>query len=147
MWAKKKNAAFTIVELLIVIVVIGILAALVISTFSGVQARARDADRSSDVNALKKALEAYKIDNGTYPAVCSADNAGCSTNDLASSLVPKYINAIPLDPQAPSVGYSYVRGTVASDSYAIYIPYEAKSPCKSGTNVNTGWWGIGAAVC
>lgn len=66
-WAKQKG--FTIVELLIVIVVIGILAAITIVAFSGVQQRGRDARRLSDVVAIKKALELYKVDTGTFPNV------------------------------------------------------------------------------
>lgn len=58
---------FTIVELLIVIVVIGILAALVISTFSSVQVKARDTERATDVAAMVKQLEAFYAVNGYYP--------------------------------------------------------------------------------
>ena len=61
------KTGFTIVELLIVIVVIGILAAITIVAFNGVQARAKDSTRSNDLTAIQKALELYKTDNGTYP--------------------------------------------------------------------------------
>jgi type II secretion system protein G len=64
---KIRDAGFTIVELLIVIVVIGVLATLVINSFSGAQVKARDADRINDVAAIKKALERYYSENGTYP--------------------------------------------------------------------------------
>ena len=66
-WAKPKG--FTIVELLIVIVVIGILAAITIVAYNGVQQRSRDSKRLSDMSAIKKALELYKTDTGTFPAV------------------------------------------------------------------------------
>lgn len=68
---------FTIVELLIVIVVIGILAALVLNTFSGVQKRARDTTRQTNVNSIATQLEVYYNDFGGYP---SADG----TNGIAS---------------------------------------------------------------
>lgn len=72
---------FTIVELLIVIVVIGILAALVISTFAGAQARARDADRMNDLAILKKAILAYQVDKGDFV------EAGCG-NGTGSGWLP-----------------------------------------------------------
>jgi type II secretion system protein G len=67
MTLKRKEQGFTIVELLIVIVVIGILAALVITTFTGIQQRARDTERTTDINAIRGHLEAYYADNGFYP--------------------------------------------------------------------------------
>ncbi|MGB3023884.1 MAG: type II secretion system protein [Candidatus Saccharimonadales bacterium] len=69
MLKKSSQKGFTIVELLIVIVVIGILAALVLNTFSGVQKRARDTQRQTDVNALATQLEVSYNDNGYYPSV------------------------------------------------------------------------------
>jgi prepilin-type N-terminal cleavage/methylation domain-containing protein len=64
---KKSSKGFTIVELLIVIVVIGILAALVLNSFRGVQERARDTERRTDINAQATQLEVYYTDNGGYP--------------------------------------------------------------------------------
>lgn len=64
---RKSKSAFTIVELLIVIVVIAILAAITIVAYNGIQVRARDAQRSNDVSVLLKALENYRTINGVYP--------------------------------------------------------------------------------
>lgn len=69
-----KEKGFTIVELLIVIVVIGILAALVLNTFSGVQKRARDTQRQTDVSSLATQLEVYYNDNGGYPQFSQIDS-------------------------------------------------------------------------
>lgn len=66
---KNKQSGFTIVELLIVIVVIGILAALVITTFSGVQRRARNTERETDIKAVHGQVEAYYASNGIYPSL------------------------------------------------------------------------------
>lgn len=66
-WAAHRQTGFTIVELLIVIVVIGILAAIVIVAYNGVQSRAQDSIVKQDLAALAKQYELYKVDNGTYP--------------------------------------------------------------------------------
>jgi prepilin-type N-terminal cleavage/methylation domain-containing protein len=65
---KKSNKGFTIVELLIVIVVIGILALLVITTYSGIQAKARNSKRASDVKSLQTHIEAFFSQKGYYPS-------------------------------------------------------------------------------
>lgn len=71
----KTKSGFTIVEILIVIVVIGILASISIVAYNGVQSRSRDAKRLSDVQAIQKSLELYKTDRGTYPAHITATAA------------------------------------------------------------------------
>ena len=64
---KKTTSGFTIVELLIVIVVIAILAAISVVAYTGIQQRARDNARTKTVAELQKALELYKVDHGRYP--------------------------------------------------------------------------------
>lgn len=76
--AKRYQTGFTIVELLIVIVVIGILGAITIVAYNGVQSRARDTRRLDDANSIRKALELYRIDTGVYP---SAINSNMSNSD------------------------------------------------------------------
>lgn len=62
-----RRQGFTIVELLIVIVVIAILAAITIVAYNGIQQRARNAQVVSGVNAYYKAMINYKTINGLYP--------------------------------------------------------------------------------
>ena len=64
---RKSSSGFTIVELLIVIVVIAILAAITIVAYNGIQSRARDAQRAQDGKTIAKALELYHIDKRAYP--------------------------------------------------------------------------------
>ena len=60
-----KQKGFTIVELLIVIVVIGILAAITIVAYNGIQERGRVARAESDLNALVKAIQIARINTGS----------------------------------------------------------------------------------
>ena len=63
----KSRSGFTIVELLIVIVVIAILAAVSIVAYNGIQNRANDVAIQNDLRSIGKIMEIYKIDNDTYP--------------------------------------------------------------------------------
>lgn len=68
MWAKHKiQSGFTIVELLIVIVVIAVLAAITIVAYNGIQNRASDTAVTSDLKSTAKLFELYKVDKGVYP--------------------------------------------------------------------------------
>lgn len=70
------SKGFTIVELLIVIVVIGILAAITIVSFSGIQARARVASMVSDLDNSSKQLKIDQVTSGNYPTTVAAANGG-----------------------------------------------------------------------
>jgi prepilin-type N-terminal cleavage/methylation domain-containing protein len=64
---KKRDQGFTIIELLVVIVVIAILALIVITTYSGIQSKARDVTRQSDLKTLQSQIETFYSANGYYP--------------------------------------------------------------------------------
>jgi prepilin-type N-terminal cleavage/methylation domain-containing protein len=152
---------FTIIELIVTIVVIGILVTIMIVSYNGIQQRSRDSQRTSDVTKLKIALEKYHADKGQYPAVCSADDVDCPADSLTSVLVSNYIALIPHDPINAidsATDYRYIRGAVnpddstpgahdLSDSYGILVTYEAKAVCKTGVNINSAWWGSSIPTC
>lgn len=72
----KNQKGFTIVELLIVIVVIGILAAIVIVAYNGVTSRANTTNAQGNATAVKKAAEVFQADpgqDGQYPTATEVD--------------------------------------------------------------------------
>lgn len=80
---KSNKSGFTIVELLIVIVVIGILAGLVLTTFAGVQKKARDSERKTDVQTTASHLEVYASQNGSkYPTLANLQSDAFAASDL-----------------------------------------------------------------
>src|SRR5580698_9295036 len=81
---KKKDQGFTIVELLIVIVVIGILALLVITTYSGIQAKARNAKRQTDIQDLQTQIEAFFSQSGYYPSLTDMNSASWRATNMKS---------------------------------------------------------------
>lgn len=123
---KRKQSGFTIVELLIVIVVIGILAAIVITTFTGVQKKGRDADRKVDVGNIASQAEVYFAENSRYPSRAQLNDAtfreanmpGINDDTLVDPSSTLADGADPLTgtvPGADSTTYQYAYVTVPAD--------------------------------
>lgn len=74
--SKTKQSGFTIVELLIVIVIIGILAAITIVAYNGIQDRAKTAALMSDLTSAGKQLKIDQVTGGAYPATLADANNG-----------------------------------------------------------------------
>lgn len=73
---KKAQKGFTIIELLIVIAIIAILALLVLNNFQGAQAKARDQQRTTDINNVHSKLEEFYNENNYYPSTLVATQLG-----------------------------------------------------------------------
>jgi prepilin-type N-terminal cleavage/methylation domain-containing protein len=107
------NRAFTIIELMIVIVIIGILVGLTagIINSAGLQAKSRDAQRISDLKAVQSALEFYFADNLSYPA------------DITDLVGGSYLNSLPVDPTSDSTIENDNSPDVCDSSSAFVYEY------------------------
>lgn len=81
---KNNKKGFTIVELLIVIVVIGILALLVVTTYGGIQSKARNTKRSSDVGTIQTQLEAFFSQSAFYPSSADMNSSTWLSTNMKS---------------------------------------------------------------
>ena len=121
----KRNSGFTIVELLIVIVVIGILALLVITTYSGIQAKARNSKRQTDVASVQTQLEAFFSQNGYYPSRTDMNTAAWLTTNMKSLDQQALI-----DPSNPTQSQTLVASPVAK-SYAYAVTDSSGNSCEA----------------
>lgn len=128
------TVGFTVVELLIVIVVIGVLAAISISAYNGVQQRARDSQRLQDAKIVEKALRMHLHQTGALFGPTSTDgswetSAEDSPGQFLESLVAaNIISKVPTDPQNTASRhyryYLYPAGTsgcdIARGQFAVF---------------------------
>lgn len=127
---KKQSKGFTIVELLIVIVVIGILAGLVITTYNGIQQKARNTERTTDLKTFQSQLEAYYATNARYPSSTDLGSTSANNVTFATANLKGMDKETMRDPKGAVGDYSLASSATAS-KYA-YAP--APSGCDSTGN-------------
>jgi general secretion pathway protein G len=125
----KTKSGFTIVELLIVIVVIGILAAITIVAYNGIQQRGRDAKRIDDVAKIVKAMRLWGIDT---TADFNTSNAGSSGGTVGwfDTVYSPYISVKALLVASGNLSDGVVDpiNSKTGNTYAYMV-----SPCNSST--------------
>lgn len=130
------NSAFSLVELLVVISIIGVLAALALISFTGSQQQARDTRRKSDLNQYHTALESYgNGNNGLFPSrtsVCTVTNiSNCICGDLGLASCEED----PRDGVDPSYIYEYISNGGGSGN-----PTATEFVLWSVSEKNSGYW-------
>ena len=118
-----RTEGFTIVELLIVIVVIGILAALVLNTFTSAQANARTAKTEAELKLVDTAIQALAVDTGKWPNGCTTglqSNPEVDVEDATAGLTQTPpVGVVDLDCEWTSSNVSDWRGPYVADDEII----------------------------
>jgi len=107
---------FTLVEILIVMVILGILMTVSFRSFHSSQIKARDVQRKHDLDQIKKALEMYYNDKGRY----RSGSEGLPSDEWVDENGTIYMKSVPKDPRS-NESYCY-----ESDSQGSYYKVYAK---------------------
>lgn len=127
-----KDNAFTLVEILIVILIIGILAAIVVPKITDITAKARLITTEKNLGVLKRVIVLYRADYGVYP------------NTLAD-LSPVYIQKIPKELKSSIIGSNAVFNTATEQEFCetnisgwVYANFDIGTDAPHGRLVRVG---------
>lgn len=136
----RSERAFTLIELLITISIIGVMLAVSINAVTGMQKSSRDAQRRTDLRIIQSALERYKADQHYYPS------ATFPWGEALREESTLYLDRVPHDPSrsnAGTVDYCYEAlpvdcgGSSPCTSYILFTKLERSaqemSPCVMGS--------------
>ena len=116
---RSRRQAFTMIELLLVLVILGVLAALVVPKFAGRSEQAKITGAKTDIRGIETALEAFEIDNTRFPT--TQEGLRALYERPANSLTWKgYLKrGTPRDPWGNEYVYEYP-GRYNEESYDLY---------------------------
>lgn len=142
LFLKKMKRWFTLVEMLIVIVIIGILAAALIPRLSSARGRANDVARKADLQQIAGALVSYQIDHGSFPATAG------QLNWISDQLVTAWMSSIPSDPNKAR-SFAGIAGTTIQSGQYWYTPIKKNGIDNNGFVIMAGVeteWGANRVV-
>ena len=143
MTLSRKQAAFTLIEVMIVVVILGILAAVVIPKILDRPDQARQVAASADIRVIMQQLKIYRLDNTFYPSTEQGLQALIvkpTTNPIPMNWKQGgYLERLPNDPWGRPYHYLNpgVKGEIDIMSYGA-----DGQPGGEGNNADIGSWGL-----
>lgn len=133
------HKGFTLIELMVVLVIIGVLAALIVPNVLDRADDARVTAARTDVNNLMQALKLYKLDNQRFPS--GEQGLAALLNKPSAAPVPPnwrpYVEKLPADPW--NRPYQYLNPGVHSEVDVLSLGADGQ-PGGEGTNADVGSW-------
>ncbi|HUS24073.1 MAG TPA: type II secretion system major pseudopilin GspG [Candidatus Binatia bacterium] len=141
---RRAQAGFTLIEIMVVVVILGILAAIVVPRLAGEPDKARVAKARQDIRALESALQLYRLDNYYYPTTQQGLEALVQKPDgepPARNWKPGgYVAKLPKDPWG--VAYQYLQPGVKGGDYDIFSLGADGKPGGDSVDADIGNWNL-----
>lgn len=133
---RAQKTGFTIVELLIVIVVIGILAAITVVAYGNVSSRSTISSINANLSQVHKAIQSYNAMNGSYPSTGGvwAAQSDANKNTFIPGLVPDVIASIPRASQWAGTPTYYYRSDGTDYKFLYLYPSTQTIPAAASSS-------------
>jgi len=138
----RRQAGFTLIEIMVVVVILGILAALVVPRVLDRPDQARAVAARQDVSGIMQALKLYRLDNGRYPT--TEQGLRALVERPATGQVPpnwkQYLDRLPADPWGNP--YQYLNPGVHGADVDVFSLGADGQPGGENANADVGSWDL-----
>ena len=136
-YTRTRQSGFTLIEIMVVVIIIGLLATLIVPNIIGQQEKALEIKARADVRAISTQLSMYKLDNFSYPSTSQGLNA--LVTNPGKSTWRQYLDKVPKDPWQNPYQYAYP-GSKNPNSYDIWSYGGDGAPGGEGHAADIGNW-------
>lgn len=141
---RTRSAGFTLIEIMVVVVILGILGAMIVPKIMDQPDKARVAKARQDIQSLETALSLYKLDNFAYPSTQQGLQA-LVARPAGDPPAPNwkaggYIQKLPKDPWGHP--YQYLNPGTHGDAYDLFSLGADGQPDGTGINADIGNWNL-----
>lgn len=136
---RRRSRGFTLIELMVVLAIIGLLAAMIVPNVLGRADDARVTAARTDINNLSQALKLYRLDNMQYPTAEQGLQALVTppTSGPAAPNWKRYIDKLPSDPWGHP--YQYLNPGIKGEVDVMSLGADGQ-PGGEGKNADLGSW-------
>jgi general secretion pathway protein G len=139
-----RQRGFTLIEIMVVVIIIGLLAAVIVPSVINKVDEARVSKAKADIQSLETALTMYRLDNSKYPTTDQGLQALMvqpTDPSIRHWRIGGYLQRVSKDPWGAD--YQYVFPGTHGKEYDLYTLGADEQPGGEGTNADIGNWNIG----
>jgi len=133
----KRQAGFTLIEIMVVVIIIGLLSAMILPNMFAKVDQATLIKAKNDISKIESAVQLYRLDNFSYPS--TSDGIQALVTNPGKSTWTGYLDAVPKDPWNNEYQYASP-GTRNPDKFDVWSLGADGAPGGEGTAADVGNW-------
>ncbi len=135
-----KQTGFTLIEIMVVVIIIGLLSAVILPNVLGKREQAAVIKAEADISTITNQLQLYRLDNFVYPS--SSEGLQALVSNPGKSTWTGYLNSLPKDPWNNQYQYAFP-GNNNTNGFDLWSFGADGQSGGEGANADIGNWEIG----